>query len=130
MSWLLRVTMRDMLPPANGLPGIEETGLDAYIEQLRREVEWSTQLALFGGALAVFLTPLLTVYLPVPSVFLSASLRDRHIDRICGTRLYFVRQAIFLLKMYACFCWGQHPKVREHFALSAYPPDPMTFRTT
>lgn len=116
------------MPAAGGLPGIEETNLQAYVVRVRAEVEWSTLAALFGGALLVVLGPLFTVYRPLPSNLLSPTLRSLHADRICTLRIYVLRQAVFLLKMYACFCWGQDDEVRKRFGLNPYPPDPGTFR--
>lgn len=130
LTWLLRVAMRDLMPPTGSLPGIENAGLDTYVRQVRQEAEWSTLATLVLGAFVVVVSPILTVYLPLPSVWLPARLRERHIEKICATPFYLPRQAVFLLKMYACFCWGQDPQVRALFALKPYPPDPATFRTT
>ncbi|MBC7173124.1 MAG: hypothetical protein H5U40_11875, partial [Polyangiaceae bacterium] len=55
-------------------------------------------------------------------------LRDRHALRIAGTRVYLVRQAVFLLKMFAGLCWGQHPSVRRAMHLSPYAADPGSVR--
>ena len=82
------------------------------------------------GALVFTWTPLLTVYLPVPTFFLPSRLLDRPAFRITGTRVYLARQAVFLVKLAAGLCYGQHAAVRERLAMAPYPADPGTWRTS
>jgi hypothetical protein len=130
VSWLVRAAMRDMLPASGDFPGIADTGLDAFLGKLRRETTATVWLGLVLGAVLFTLAPIVTVYVPLPSFLLPAGLRDRHAERICTTRFYLLRQAVFLLKMYACMCWGQDPAVRARLHVAPYPVDPGTFRTT
>ena len=80
------------------------------------------------GAVFFVLSPIVTVYVPLPSMLLPGTLRDRHADRICTTQLYYLRQAVFLLKMYACMCWGQDDAIRARLHVAPYPVDPGTYR--
>lgn len=130
MTWLVRAAMCDMMPATGDLPGIADTGIDAFLARLRREATLTVWAGLVLGALVFVLTPILTVWVPLPSFFLPRGLRDTHADRICTTRFYLLRQAIFLLKMYACMCWGQDPAVRRRLHVAPYPVDPGSFRTT
>ncbi|MDP2310044.1 MAG: hypothetical protein Q8P18_28760 [Pseudomonadota bacterium] len=129
MTWLVRATMCDMMPATSALPGLADAGIDAFLAQTRRETTLMVWAGLVLGATVFALTPILTVYVPLPSFLLPRGLRDTHADRICTTRFYLLRQAIFLLKMYACMCWGQDPEVRRRLNVAPYPVDPGTFRT-
>lgn len=130
MTWLVRATMCDIMPGTADLPGLVDTNIDAFLAQTRREATPLVWAGLVLGALVFALTPILTVHVPLPSLLLPRGLRDTHADRICTTRFYLLRQAIFLLKMYACMCWGQDPAVRRRLHVAPYPVDPGTFRTT
>ena len=80
------------------------------------------------GAVVFAVTPLFTVFLPLPAFCLPKKLLALHADRILSTRIYVLRQAVFLVRLSAGMCWGSDATVRAHFALSAYGPDPGTFR--
>lgn len=130
LIWLVRSAMCDLMPPTDGLPGIVDTNIDAFLAQTRREVPALVWITVLLGALTFVVSPLITVYVPLPTFLLPATLRNTHAERVYGRVPYPPRQAMFLLKMYACMCWGQDPLVRERFALAPYPADPGTYRTT
>jgi hypothetical protein len=129
MVWLLKSVMCDMMPPAAGLPGVADTEIDAFLAKVRAETTALVWLGLCAGAALYALTPLLTVGRPLPSFLLSPEKREQHADRITSTKIYLLRQSVFLVKMYACMCWGQHASIRRSMALAPYPLDPGTFRT-
>jgi hypothetical protein len=120
--------MTEMMPPIGDQPGVADTDLRGFLSQVRREISPLVWYTLVAGALCWVLLPVLTVYLPVPSFLLPATLRNRHAERVFSRAPYLPRQAMFLLKMYACMCWGQHDQVRARLALPPYPADPGTFR--
>lgn len=124
MRALIAASMRDMMPAGAGLPGIDETDVDDFLRRLRREADSIYFLGLLLGAWIYQLSPLFTVGWPLPALLLSADLRDRHATRIVATRLYLIRNAVFLLRLNAGMCWGQHPRVRRAFGLDPYPEDP------
>lgn len=129
LTWVVRAAMCDLMPATGDLPGVADCDLDTFLAKLRAETTTLTWVGLCAGAALWMITPLLTVYLPLPAVLLSAEARDRHADGLTSTRIYLLRQATFLLKMYATMCWGQHPSVRELLHVAPYPEDPGTFRT-
>lgn len=130
MNWLIARALRDLYPPVDGLPGIADCDLQGFLKTLRRESNLGIYAGMVAGALLYALTPLFTVYLPLPAFALPAKLRDRHAARITGTSVYVVRQLIFVLKMFGGLCWGQHPEVRRVMGMKPYPADPGTYRTT
>jgi len=130
MIALIRSAMCDLMPATEHLPGVADTGVTEFLHTVKRE---SGQVYWFGlvlGAWVYALTPFMTVFVPLPAFLLPASLRDKHAQRIMGTRSYLVRQAVFLVRLSAGLCWGRDPRVREQLGLSAYPLDPGTYRTT
>jgi hypothetical protein len=128
MLWLIKFSMAAMMPRSAALPGIADTDIDGFLRRLRADAEPLYWLGLVLGAVVFVLTPVLTVGLPLPAFWLPKALLSRHAERLLAHRLYFVRQAVFLVRLSAGMCWGADPTVRSRFALAPYAPDPGTFR--
>jgi len=118
------------MPASEQLPGVADTGVTEFLRQMKRESGRTYWLGLVLGAWVYALTPIMTVFVPLPAFVLPASLRDRHAQRIMQTRVYLIRQAVFLVRLSAGLCWGRDPRVRERLGLGAYAADPGTYRTT
>jgi hypothetical protein len=127
-TWLIRQAVVALYPRASW-PGAEDCGLDAFLKRFREESPPLVWLGTVAGALVFHLTPILTVFVPLPAFLLPARLLDTHARKITATNLYLLRQSIFLVKMAAGFCWGTDPKVRALLALPPLPADPCTWRT-
>lgn len=110
------------------MPGAADCGLDDFLRRFRRESPALIWLGTVAGALVFHLTPLFTVFVPLPAFLLPAALADRHASRIASTNVYLVRQAIFLVKLAAGLCWGADADVRRRLALQPLPADPGTWR--
>lgn len=130
LIWLIKTAMLDLMPPAAGMPGLGDTRLDEFLRRLQRETTGLVWLGLVLGALVWVSLPIVTVTLPLPSFWLPARQRELHAQRLTTTSIYLARQSVFLLKMYACMCWGQDPDVRQRLALAPYPEDPGSFRVS
>lgn len=117
------------MPPTAGLPGVADTGLAPFVSQLRRESGWTFWLGILGSTALFVVSPIFTVWLPVPSFLLSSRLLDQHATRLATSRSYLARQAMILLKSAAGMCWGSDPAVRKIFALEPYAAEPGTWRT-
>lgn len=130
MLWLVRSAIVMLYPRTPLLPGIEDCALDEHLAKFKSESPFLIWLGTVAGAIVFHLTPFMTVSLPLPAFLLPAKLRDRHATRITTTRLYLVRQAVFLVKLCAGLCWGADPEVRKRFALPPLGKDPGTWRTT
>ena len=130
MTWLVRSAVVALYPRTEALPGIEDCGVDDFLARFRAETTPLMWAGVVLGAVVFHLTPLLTIYVPLPAFLLPAGLKDRHAARITVTRLYLLRQAVFLVKLVAGLCWGSHPEVRRRFALPALPADPGTWKTS
>lgn len=129
MSYFLKNALLDFFPPCNGVPGIADADLDEFLVRYRREVAPMMRFGIYLSVLLYTLGPLFTVGRPALAPWLSAELRDVHASRISTSRIYLVRQAMFLLKTVGGLCWGAHPRVREAIGVRLYGPDPGTFRT-
>jgi len=130
MIALIRSAMCDFMPATQRLPGVADTGVTEFLETMKRESGRLYWLGLVMGAWVYSITPFMTVFVPLPAFVLPASLRDRHAQRIVGSRFYLIRQAVFLVRLSAGLCWGRDARVREQLGLGAYPLDPGTYRTT
>lgn len=130
MLWLVRSAMVAFYPRTAELPGIADTGIDAFLREFRRDTTFLMWLGVVLSTLLFHFTPLFTVFIPLPAFLLPASLRDKHARRIGGTNIYLVKQAMLVLKLPAGLCWGRDPEVRKRFAMQVYAPDPETVRTS
>jgi hypothetical protein len=125
---LIRSAMCDLMPRTAALPGVADTGVTEFLLELRRDARTTFWLGLVLGAIVYALSPVLTLGIPLPAFVLSARLRELHAQRIVSSRLYWVRQAVSLVRLSAGLCWGRDPTVRHAFALPPYPPDPGGYR--
>ncbi|MCC6810772.1 MAG: hypothetical protein IT381_25310 [Deltaproteobacteria bacterium] len=130
MHFLIRAACVALYPRTETLPGVIDTDIDGFLRRFRKESNGLLWLGLVAGTLIFTATPLITVFLPLPSFLLPRRLLDKHADRIASHRVYLLRQAIVVVKMAAGLCWGAHPKVRAAFALPPYPDEPSRWRTT
>lgn len=122
--------MATFYPRSERFPGIEDMALDAYLARFKRECAPLMWAGFVLGTLFFHLTPLFTVFIPLPAFLLSEGARERHAQRLTGHPLYYVRQPVFLVKMVAGLLWGADPRVRAALALPPYPADPGTWRTS
>lgn len=129
MNWLVRFAMRAMLPRAAGLPGVADTGLDEFVPRLRRDCATVFWVGLVLGGLLFQLTPLLTIFVPLPAFLLWQSALDRHAAKVTSHPLYFLRSPMVLIKVAAGYCWGANAEVRKAIGLPPYPADPEQWRT-
>jgi hypothetical protein len=127
VTWLIQHAMCALYPRTDALPGMEDVDVRGFLRRYRRDSTTLMWLGLLLGTAVFVWTPILTVYLPVPSFLLPRSLLDKHAHGITGTRLYWLRQGVFLLKLAAGLCWGADPAVRARLAMAAYPEDPGTW---
>jgi len=129
MTPLVRASIVALYPRTDALPGAEDCDLDAFLDRFRRETTPLMWIGVVAGSLLFQLSPLFTVFVPLPAFLLSRGLADRHARRISGSDVYLVRQSVFLVKLAAGMVWGAHPRVRDRFALPPMPDDPGTWRT-
>lgn len=85
---------------------------------------------LVASAVVYQLGPAWTLGLPVPAVWLGPRLGDRHAAKCASTRLYPLRQAVFLLKTFGGACWGADPTVRRLLGQAPLPAEPDAWRTS
>jgi hypothetical protein len=126
--WLIKFAMYTLMPRTEALPGIEDTDLDAFLRRMRADAEPLYWLGLVVGAVVFAVSPILTVWIPLPAFWLPRRALERHADRLLSHRLYLLRQAVFLVRLSAGLCWGADPAVRARLALAPYASDPGTFR--
>ncbi len=130
MRWLVKSALTLLFPRVEGLPGAADCELDDFLARFQAQAPGAVWLGVVAGALLFQLTPLFTIFVPLPAFLLPARWADRHAARIASSGPYLARQLIFLLKMPAGLAWGSHPAVRARLGLPPLPPDPGTWRTT
>jgi hypothetical protein len=127
LIWLIKHVMAAMMPRSAELPGILDTDLDGFLRRMREEADALYWAGLVISAVVYAISPVLTVFVPLPSFLLPARLRARHTERLLSHPLYLLRQAGAVVRFSAGMCWGADPAVRAKFALAPYPADPGTF---
>ncbi len=120
--------MCTLYPATDTLPGVADTDVDTFLDKVAVEATPLIRLGLALATLVYTITPLFTVGWPLLAFMLPAKVAERHATKLVGHPIYLVRQSVFVLKMMAGLCWGQHPKVRASLSMDAYPADPGTWR--
>lgn len=126
---MVRTAVVPCFPSAAGLPGLETLGFESFWRRFRAEAAPAMWLGVVLAAALVQVTPIVTVGRPALAGWLSAATLERHLQRLLASRVYLVRQSIFLLKMVGGLCWGAHPEIRARIGLDPYPGDPGTWRS-
>lgn len=111
-----RVVLDTLLPAGEGhhlQPGLFDAGFDNFYAQFQRDA-LPTMRFTFGLALfcAVWIAPLLILKLPPLSLH-RREVRERALLSLSTSRVYLLRQQLFMLKTVVCFCYGADPKVRQ-----------------
>lgn len=128
MVWLIRFAMVAIFPRTETLPGIADTDVDGFLRQLLSEASFLVRFGLIAAAIIFMISPIFTVFVPLPAVLLPHSLLARHADKIVHTRLYALQQMMVILKVMGGLCWGADPRVREVLGVEPLSEDPGTWR--
>jgi hypothetical protein len=126
---LVRFALNAFFPRVDDVPGLADLGVDEKIEALRRESTLLFWTGIVAGAVFFQISPLLTIFRPVPASWLSPEDLDRHAHALASHRVYLIRQITVLLKLVGGMFWGQSPEIRAFLSLPPYPADPGTRRT-
>lgn len=117
------------MPPLDGMKGVEGTNLKGFLSEINRDAPLNIRLGLIVSTWVYLLTPIFTVWVPLPAFFLPAKLRDKHTNRFSTHRFYLIRSCALMIKMMAGMCWGRDPQIRRLLGCEELPPDPGTWRT-
>ena len=128
MKAIVRI-LRATLPGTDRVPGLSEATCRAFLARVRREAPGLTALGLYASAMAVLLTPPLTIGRWRTADHLGDLDLDRHLTALARHPAYVLRQTVLMLKMTAGLAWGADPAVRRALGMAPYPPDPGTWRT-
>jgi hypothetical protein len=129
MGWLTLKALDAVIPGNEKVPGIAaSTRGPIVVAELRRDAPFEMRMVLNLAVLIWLVSPLFTVFVPLPAVWLPARLRHAHTDRLTSTSFYLVRQISLVLKQVAGMAWGQDPEVRAAYGMKPYPEDPGTWR--
>lgn len=120
-----------MMPRSEEMPGAADAGhLPDTTRTLLRESSWLMWLGLVGGAVGFLMSPVTTVYWPLPSLLLPRAVLIRHAERYASHRQYHLRQSATLLKLVAAFALARDPAARVRLGLDPWQPDPGGWRTS
>ena len=117
-----------IFPSTDRLPGLDRIDPRPKIAEVLKRAPFVFRAGLYGAALLFLFGPILTVYLPLPAVFLPRKLLDKHAYRLSVHPIYVVRQASLLIKSVGALIWGADAAVRERLGVASLPADPGTWR--
>ena len=129
MGWLTIQALDAVIPGNDKVPGLADSKRGpVVVAELRREAPFEMRLVLNLAVWVWLLSPIFTVWVPLPAVLLSERLKSLHTDRITSTSFYLVRQVSLVLKQVAGIAWGQDPEVRAAYQMAPYPEDPGSWK--
>ena len=129
MGWLTIQALDAVIPGNDKVPGLAASKRGPLVvAELRREAPFEMRLVLNLAVWVWLLSPIFTVWIPLPAVFLPKRLKYLHTDRITSTSFYLVRQVSLVLKQVAGIAWGQDPEVRAAYHMAPYPKDPGSWK--
>jgi hypothetical protein len=124
-AWVLAA----IFPSNDALPGLDRIDPKPFLRQFGREAPLLIRLAVLASTWVFVLTPLVTVYWPLPAFLLPRHTLDQHAHRLATHRWFLLRQVMLMLKTIGGLPWGAHPDVRAKLAMPAYGADPGTWRS-
>jgi len=127
MYRIIAFAMCALLPSIDGLPGLTPRSSRHHARRLLTETSPLFRLGVVAGSLLFVLSPLITVGVPLPAFLLPRTLLDRHANRAASHRIYWVRQAMFLVKAAAALQWGADAEARRAVGMDPYPEQPDTW---
>ncbi len=128
MRWFVRFALSAIMPSSGDLKGVSETALDPFLDRLDRDAPPLFRFGVVLASLFFCLSPIITIWIPLPAFMLSKAQLRRHTEKGAGHPIYLIRQTIFLIKMVAGLCWSEDADVRATLGLPALDPDPGTWR--
>jgi len=111
--------MNEVMPRHGDMPGIADTQADTFLNDFGKHAHPIMRIGFMLAVWIYVLSPVFTVYIPLPAFWLSANKREQHMRKYSGSRSFVFSQLWMLQKMIAGLCWGTDPKVRAYFS---YPP--------
>jgi hypothetical protein len=127
---LMSAAMCAFYPSKGGYPGLDQMEMEAFLQQVKREIPRTVWLGMVAGTAVFTVSPILTIGVPLPSYMLPKRLLDRHANNSANHPIYLLRQSTLLLKMAGSLHWGADNRVRAMNNLPPYPKDPGTWRTS
>ncbi len=105
-----------------------ETELGPFLKDLTSHAPFLMRIGIAAATFVFMVTPLITVYLPLPAFMLRGRLLERHTEALIAHRSYLIRQVVFLLKMVGGLCWGEHERARAKLGRPPLEADPRTWQ--
>ena len=110
------------------LPHIAETEIKEFLEKFQKEAVFTLRMVVFLCLLAWIFTPLLTIFVPLPTFLLSKKMCEKHTRKLTTNKIYILRQTMMLLKQFVGLIWGANNKIRNSINLKPYESNPDRFK--
>ena len=80
-------------------PGRQDCDLQGFLRQLKQEAPLIFRVGFYLSAWVLVLTPILTVFRPLPAFLLSKSKLDAHVMNLSQSRFYGLRQSLLMVRI-------------------------------
>ena len=117
-----------LFPSTDGMPGLDQIDTRPKLDRVLADAPFVFRVGLYGAAMLFLVSPILTVYLPLPAFLLPRKWLDKHAYRLSTHPIYVVRQSTLLIKSVGALMWGADGSVRERLGMVPLPEDPGTWR--
>ncbi len=114
-----------VFPGTDQVPGLSREGVLPFLTMFQAQSPWAMRLALGASTLAFVLATPLTVGSLRPALLLRPEALARHTAACASHRVYYLRQALLMLKTTGGFCWGADLAVRSSLSVEGYERDPL-----
>ncbi len=120
--------MNEVMPPHDGMPGIIDTNAEAFLKEFKKNAHPIMRLGFWASVWVYVLSPVFTVYIPLPAFLLSEKKRFQHMEIYSNSHSFVFSQLWLLQKMITGMCWGMDDKVRAYYGYQPYSPELGDFR--
>jgi len=125
IAWTLETTF----PRFGDLPGLQRPATLIFLRKLFADSPLLIRLALSASTVVFILSPVITIFVPLPAFLLPRKMCDAHAHKLATHPIYILRGVMLMIKTIGGLQWGADVAVRAKLAMQPYPSDPDTFRT-
>ena len=120
--------MNEAMPSHGDMPGVNDTAVNDFLDDFKKNAHPIMRLGFFLAVWIYVLSPVFTLGIPVPAMWLSEKKRLDHLNKYSSSKNFVFSQLWMLQKMITGMAWGMDDKVRRYFGYDPYPEELGLFK--
>jgi hypothetical protein len=120
--------MNEVMPSHGDMPGVIDTSVDDFLNEFKKHAHPIMRLGFFLAVWIYALSPIFTIGIPLPAMWLSEQKRKAHLRKYSSSKSFVFSQLWMLQKMITGMAWGMDDKVRAYFGYEPYPEELGLFK--